>query len=126
VENTKTEGRDTLSQHAPNRRVDDVGEGCLSRSELPRADSARKNRRDTSFERRTGRHVRDAGGPVILQTPMRAISDREEYRIENKTQPPMAYFHQNGSFVFALPDGAELSQVSAAGASGMQWCRTIR
>jgi hypothetical protein len=60
-----------------------------------------------------------AARAVILQPNATDLLIGEEYSIENKTQPPMAYFHQNGSFVFALPDGAELSQVSAAGASGM-------
>jgi hypothetical protein len=60
-----------------------------------------------------------AARAVILQPNATDLLVGEEYSIENKTQPPMAYFHQNGSFVFALPDGAELSQVSAAGASGM-------
>jgi hypothetical protein len=60
-----------------------------------------------------------AARAVILQPNASDLLVGEEYSIENKTQPPMAYFHQNGSFVFALPDGAELSQVSAAGASGM-------
>jgi hypothetical protein len=60
-----------------------------------------------------------AARAVILQPNASDLLVGEEYSIENRTQPPMAYFHQNGSFVFALPDGAELSQVSAAGASGM-------
>jgi hypothetical protein len=60
-----------------------------------------------------------AARAVILQPNASDLLVGEEYNIENKTQPPMAYFHQNGSFVFALPDGAQLSQVSAAGASGM-------
>ena len=60
-----------------------------------------------------------AARAVILQPNASDLLVGEEYSIENKTQPPVAYFHQNGSFVFALPDGAELSQVSAAGASGM-------
>jgi hypothetical protein len=60
-----------------------------------------------------------AARAVILQPNASDLLVGEEYSIENKTQPPMAYFHQNGSFVFALPDGAQLSQVSAAGASGM-------
>jgi hypothetical protein len=60
-----------------------------------------------------------AARAVILQPNASDLLVGEEYSIENKTQPPMAYFHQNGSFIFALPDGAELSQVSAAGASGM-------
>ncbi|MGH9746532.1 MAG: hypothetical protein ACRD59_10550, partial [Candidatus Acidiferrales bacterium] len=60
-----------------------------------------------------------AARAVILQPNGADLLVGEEYSIENKTQPPMAFFHPNGSFVFALPDGAELSQVSAAGASGM-------
>jgi hypothetical protein len=60
-----------------------------------------------------------AARAVILQPNATDLLIGEEYSIENKTRPPMAYFHQNGSFVFALPDGAQLSQVSAAGASGM-------
>jgi len=60
-----------------------------------------------------------AARAVILQPNATDLLVGEEYSIENKTQPPVAYFHQNGSFVFALPDGAQLSQVSASGASGM-------
>ncbi|MGA8144986.1 MAG: hypothetical protein WB987_13950 [Candidatus Acidiferrales bacterium] len=60
-----------------------------------------------------------AARAVILQPNASDLLVGEEYSIENKTHPPMAYFHQNGSFVFALPDGAQLSQVSAAGSSGM-------
>jgi hypothetical protein len=60
-----------------------------------------------------------AARAVILQPNASDLLVGEEYSIENKTKPPMAYFHQNGSFVFALPDGAQLNQVSAAGAAGM-------
>jgi hypothetical protein len=60
-----------------------------------------------------------AARAVILQPNASDLLVGEEYSIENKTSPPVAYFHQNGSFVFALPDGAQLSQVSAAGAAGM-------
>ena len=60
-----------------------------------------------------------AARAVILQPNASDLLVGEEYSIENKTQPPMAYFHPNGSFVFALPDGAQVSQVSAAGAAGM-------
>jgi hypothetical protein len=60
-----------------------------------------------------------AARAVILQPKGSDLLIGEEYSIENKTQPPVAYFTPNGSFVFALPDGAQLSQVSAAGASGM-------
>jgi hypothetical protein len=60
-----------------------------------------------------------AARAVILQPKGSDLLIGEEYSIENKTQPPVAYFTPNGSFVFSLPDGAQLSQVSAAGASGM-------
>jgi len=43
----------------------------------------------------------------------------EQYQIENKSQPPMAYFRSEGSFDFALPEGGQLQQVFAAGPAGM-------
>ena len=60
-----------------------------------------------------------AARAVILQPRGSDLAVGEEFSIENKTQPPVAYFSAAGSFIFALPDGAQLSQVSAAGASGM-------
>jgi hypothetical protein len=60
-----------------------------------------------------------AARAVILQPSGADLLVGEEYSIENKTQPPVAFFHPNGSFVFALPDGAQLSQVSASGSAGM-------
>ncbi len=56
---------------------------------------------------------------IILQPSGSDLSVGEVYNIENKTQPPMAYFKQDGSFVFSLPDGAQLGDVSAMGSSGM-------
>jgi hypothetical protein len=43
----------------------------------------------------------------------------EEYAIENKSQPPQAYFRTDGNFDFALPANAKLQQVAAAGPAGM-------
>ena len=43
----------------------------------------------------------------------------EEYSIENKSAPPQAYFRADGNFEFALPPGAKLQQVAAAGPAGM-------
>jgi len=43
----------------------------------------------------------------------------EEYSIENKTQPPVAFYRAEGSFNFSIPDGAEFSQASAWGSAGM-------
>ncbi len=44
----------------------------------------------------------------------------EEFQIENKSQPPQAYFRAEGSFDFTLPENARLQQVAAVGPSGMQ------
>jgi len=56
---------------------------------------------------------------IVLQPSATQLSVGEVYNIQNKTQPPMAYFKQEGSFVFSLPDGAQLGDVSAMGSSGM-------
>ena len=39
--------------------------------------------------------------------------------LENKSAPPQAYFRADGNFEFALPPGAKLQQVAAAGPAGM-------
>jgi hypothetical protein len=57
---------------------------------------------------------------IILQpNGSGGITVGEEYNITNNTQPPVAYYKPNGSFQFAVPDGAEISSVTASGASGM-------
>jgi hypothetical protein len=56
---------------------------------------------------------------VIVQPNGADLMVGEEYAIENKTQPPVAFYRQDGSFDFSIPDGAEFSQASAWGASGM-------
>jgi hypothetical protein len=56
---------------------------------------------------------------IILQPSSSDLSVGELYNIANNTQPPMAYFRQDGSFLFSLPEGAQLADVSASGASGM-------
>src|SRR5260221_1771755 len=43
----------------------------------------------------------------------------EEYSITNNSNPPAAYFKQDGNFEFTLPQGAQLDQVSTFGPSGM-------
>jgi hypothetical protein len=43
----------------------------------------------------------------------------EEYQIENKSQPPVAFYRTDGSFDFALPEKGQLQRVDAAGPSGM-------
>src|SRR5258708_4434927 len=56
---------------------------------------------------------------VIFQPNGATLIVGEEYQIENKSQPPVAYFRSEGSFDFALPEKAQLQQVAAAGPAGM-------
>jgi hypothetical protein len=56
---------------------------------------------------------------VIIQPSGSELLIGEEFNIENKTQPPMTYYLDSGSFLFSLPEGATLNEVAAAGASGM-------
>ena len=56
---------------------------------------------------------------IILQPSGSDLVVGEEYNISNKTQPPVAYYRPDGSFLFALPDGAQLTDVSVVGTSGM-------
>jgi hypothetical protein len=56
---------------------------------------------------------------VIFQPNGETLNVGEEYQIENKSQPPVAYFRSDGTFDFALPDKGQLQQVAAAGPAGM-------
>src|SRR2546421_10483918 len=56
---------------------------------------------------------------VIFQPNGATLNVGEEYQIENKSQPPVAYFRSDGSFDFALPEKGQLQQVAAAGPAGM-------
>ena len=56
---------------------------------------------------------------IILQPSGSDLVVGEEYNISNRTQPPVAYYRADGSFLFSLPDGAQLSDVSVVGTSGM-------
>jgi hypothetical protein len=66
--------------------------------------------------------------PNALQVPLRLLvfqpnGDKlmvgEEYSITNNSNPPAAYFKQDGNFEFTLPTGADLEQISTFGPSGM-------
>jgi hypothetical protein len=66
--------------------------------------------------------------PSAIQVPLRLLvfqpnGDKlmvgEEYSIQNNSNPPAAYFKQDGNFEFTVPQGAELDQVSTFGPSGM-------
>ena len=56
---------------------------------------------------------------VVFKPEGATLKVAEEYQIENKSQPPYAYFRTDGTFDFALPDRGELQGVQAAGPSGM-------
>ncbi len=66
--------------------------------------------------------------PAAIEVPLRLLvfqpnGDKlmvgEEYSITNNSNPPAAYFKQDGNFEFTIPQGAELDQVSTFGPSGM-------
>ena len=66
--------------------------------------------------------------PAAIQVPLRLLvfqpnGDKlmvgEEYSVLNNSNPPAAYFKQDGNFEFSIPQGAELDQVSTFGPSGM-------
>jgi hypothetical protein len=56
---------------------------------------------------------------VIFQPNGATMVVGEEYQIENKSQPPVAFYKTEGSFDFAVPEGAQLQQVAATGPAGM-------
>src|SRR5665213_3946522 len=62
--------------------------------------------------------------PAAIQVPLRLLvfqpnGDKlmvgEEYSIQNNSNPPAAYFKQDGDFEFTIPQLAELDQVSKFG-----------
>jgi hypothetical protein len=66
--------------------------------------------------------------PGAIQVPLRLLLFQpngeklmvgEEYSVQNNSNPPAAYFKQDGNFEFTIPQGAELDQVSTFGPSGM-------
>ena len=56
---------------------------------------------------------------VVFQPNGSTLVVGEEYQIENKSQPPHAYYRSEGNFDFTLPEKGQLQQVSAAGPAGM-------
>ncbi|MGB0036779.1 MAG: carboxypeptidase regulatory-like domain-containing protein, partial [Candidatus Acidiferrales bacterium] len=56
---------------------------------------------------------------VIIQPNGSELLIGEEFNIENKSQPPMAFYRADGSFNFSVPEGADFGQASAWGSSGM-------
>ena len=56
---------------------------------------------------------------VVFQPNGSTLIVGEEYQVENKSQPPQAYFRADGNFDFVLPEKSQLQQVAASGPTGM-------
>jgi hypothetical protein len=61
---------------------------------------------------------------IIFQPSGTDLVVGEEYNVQNKTQPPLAYYRADGSFRFSLPAGAHLDDVSAVSSAGMPVVQT--
>ncbi len=61
---------------------------------------------------------------IIVQPDGANLTVDEEYNVDNKTQPPLAYYRTDGSFLFTLPEGADLGQVSAGQEAGLPVVQT--
>lgn len=56
---------------------------------------------------------------IILQPQGSDLTIGEQYSVTNQSNPPVAYYLKEGTFDFRVPQGAQLNQVSAWGATGM-------
>jgi hypothetical protein len=56
---------------------------------------------------------------VFFQPSGNTLLVGEEYSLENRSQPPQAFYRGEGNFEFSVPEGAKLQQVAAAGPAGM-------
>ncbi len=56
---------------------------------------------------------------IVVQPNGAVLLMGEEYSVHNESKPPVAVFREDGSFLFDVPAGGELGQVSASGPSGM-------
>lgn len=63
--------------------------------------------------------IRVTNHAVILQPNGAELLVGEEFTIENKTQPPLAFYRNDGTFNFSIPEAAQFNQASAWGSTGM-------
>jgi hypothetical protein len=61
---------------------------------------------------------------VFFQPSGDHLTVAEEYSIQNRSQPPQAYFRPDGNFEFVIPENAHLQQVAASGPTGMPVTQT--
>src|ERR1051326_1661548 len=56
---------------------------------------------------------------VFFQPSSQTLTVGEEYSIQNASQPPQAFYKEDGNFEFVIPEGAKLQQVAVSGPTGM-------
>ena len=56
---------------------------------------------------------------VFFQPSSQTLTVAEEYSIQNTSQPPQAFYKEDGNFEFVIPEGAKLQQVAVSGPAGM-------
>ncbi len=56
---------------------------------------------------------------IVLQPSNGNLLLGEEFTIENDTQPPVAFYKDDGTFTFSVPKNAQVRQISAWSSSGM-------
>lgn len=56
---------------------------------------------------------------IVFQPNGETLLVGEEFTLNNRAQPPATYVDANGTVEFAIPDGAQLAQVTATGPAGM-------
>ncbi len=56
---------------------------------------------------------------IIFEPQDNKLVGAEEYSVQNTSQPPAAFFHTDGNFVFAIPENAAIGQVSTTSSTGM-------
>jgi hypothetical protein len=56
---------------------------------------------------------------LVFQPNGEKLQVGEEYTVQNNSNPPAAYYKEDGNFEFTIPKGAELGAVSTVGPSGM-------
>ena len=56
---------------------------------------------------------------VIFQPQGDKLIGAEEYEVQNSSQPPVAYFRSEGNFDFAIPENANIGQVTTTSLMGM-------
>ena len=124
VANTKTDAagnyhldNDGIGQGAMLIRA--VYHGVFFHQPLPPGD-ATQTADVTVYDTTTSPQARQIAQRLVVFQPNGAsLLVGEEFSIQNQSQPPAAFYDQKGDFEFTIPDGAQLSQVSAWGPSGM-------